>query len=212
MLKVGRVFGILSGLYFIVKVIYYGVIQFMGSSSLSVQYGAIMQVLEFFFLTGILVIFRSRRFPPFYTIGLNEINVRMKNYLINYRIHGWMEITTIKMQMLVALCLRHSWRQLLLTKFSKMTWSQVIQELQRLRKSLRTHSKSWLWTPLSIQLRMKMTSRTAAMRRLMIHLKMKMSSLRKRRKITKKVIKRRKILRNQLLNLQQKLPRVTKSI
>lgn len=33
-----------------------------------------MQVLEFFFLTGILVIFRSRRFPPFYTIGLNEIN------------------------------------------------------------------------------------------------------------------------------------------
>jgi len=88
MLKVGRVFGILSGLYFIVKVIYYGVIQFMGSSSLSVQYGAIMQVLEFFFLTGILVIFRSRRFPPFYTIGLNEINVRMKNYLKNYRIHG----------------------------------------------------------------------------------------------------------------------------
>jgi hypothetical protein len=70
-------FGILSGLYFIVKVINYGVIQFIGSSSLSVQYGAIMQVLEFFFLTGILVVFRSRRFPPFYTIGLNEINVRI---------------------------------------------------------------------------------------------------------------------------------------
>jgi len=81
-------FGILSGLYFIVKVIYYGVIQFIGSSSLSVQYGAIMQVLEFFFLTGILVVFRSRRFPPFYTIGLNEINVRINSYYLIYIIES----------------------------------------------------------------------------------------------------------------------------
>ena len=68
-------------MYFIVKVVYYGIIQFIGIASLSVQYGAVMQVLEFFFLTGILAVFRSRRFPPFYTIGLNEINVRNENDL-----------------------------------------------------------------------------------------------------------------------------------
>ena len=60
----------------------------MGSASLSVQYGAVMQVLEFFFLTGIMVVFRSRRFPELYMLGLNEINV--SSYRTNLLQNPWM--------------------------------------------------------------------------------------------------------------------------
>ena len=77
-------FAIFSGLYYIFKVINYGVVQFMGSPSLSVQYGAVMQIIDFILLSGILWTFRSRPLPPFYTIGLNEINVSDLNYFIFY--------------------------------------------------------------------------------------------------------------------------------
>ena len=62
--------------FFILKVVNYGIIQFLRDAALSVRYGAIMQILEFIFLGGILVIFRPRPLPAFYTVGINEINVR----------------------------------------------------------------------------------------------------------------------------------------
>jgi hypothetical protein len=61
--------------YFSLKVINYGVIQFIGDPALSVRYGAVMQVLEFLLLGAVMVIFRTQPLPPFYGIGLNEINV-----------------------------------------------------------------------------------------------------------------------------------------
>ena len=59
------------------KVVNYGVIQFLENPSLSVYYGTATQCLDFVVLSGILFLFRSRPFPPFYSIGLNEINVRL---------------------------------------------------------------------------------------------------------------------------------------
>jgi hypothetical protein len=61
--------------YFLVKVTYYGIIQFIGNPALSVRFVAFMQVLEFAFLVSILFIFRPRALPAFYTLSLNEINV-----------------------------------------------------------------------------------------------------------------------------------------
>jgi hypothetical protein len=49
--------------FFLFKIINYGVIQFLGSQSLSVRYGAFMQAFEFIFLSAILFIFRSRPLP-----------------------------------------------------------------------------------------------------------------------------------------------------
>ena len=67
--------------YFLLKISYYGVIQFVGNPALSVRYAAGMQVVEFLLLVSVLFIFRPRALPSFYSLGLNEINVR-KNTII----------------------------------------------------------------------------------------------------------------------------------
>lgn len=72
---------VLQVAYFFLKVINYGVIQFMGNSALSVRFGAVMQVFEFIFLCGILFVFRSKPLPAFYGVGINEINVRRLNVI-----------------------------------------------------------------------------------------------------------------------------------
>jgi hypothetical protein len=56
-------------------VINYGVIMLMQNPALTVRYGAVMQSIEFFVLTGILVVFRPQRYPPFYTVGLRDMIV-----------------------------------------------------------------------------------------------------------------------------------------
>jgi len=61
--------------YFSLKIINFGIISFLGDPAVSVRYGAVMQVLEFFILGATLFIFRSRVWPPFYSLGLSEINV-----------------------------------------------------------------------------------------------------------------------------------------
>lgn len=52
----------------------FGIIMLFSNPALTVRYGAVMQVLEFFILSGVLFIFRAQPLPPFYSIGLNEIN------------------------------------------------------------------------------------------------------------------------------------------
>jgi hypothetical protein len=71
----------LSTLFYLGKVINYGVISFLHSASLSVYYGSGLQCFEFLFLGGILFMFRSRPFPPFYSIGLNEMMVSAQDIL-----------------------------------------------------------------------------------------------------------------------------------
>ena len=66
--------------YFLFKVIKYGIISFISDSTLNERFSVSMQCFDLLFLGGTLVIFRSRVWPSFYRIGLNEINVR---YLTN---------------------------------------------------------------------------------------------------------------------------------
>ena len=60
--------------YFIFRVIYYGAIVFIGDDALSVRFAISMQCFDIVILGGALFIFRSRRWPPFFSIGLNELN------------------------------------------------------------------------------------------------------------------------------------------
>jgi ABC-type uncharacterized transport system fused permease/ATPase subunit len=71
----------------------------MGSSSLSVQYGAVMQVIDLILLCGVLWTFRSRPFPNFYTLGINEMNVIFIRNLHLYRILGQTETMITQMSM-----------------------------------------------------------------------------------------------------------------
>jgi hypothetical protein len=50
-----------------------------------------MQVLEFLFLVDILIIFRSRPLPAFYTLGIEDIGVSNKifNYILETMVLKW---------------------------------------------------------------------------------------------------------------------------
>jgi hypothetical protein len=60
--------------YFLMKVINYGVVAFIGDDEVSARFSLSMQCFDLLFLGGTLFIFRSRVWPPFFSIGLNEIN------------------------------------------------------------------------------------------------------------------------------------------
>lgn len=61
--------------YFLLKVFKYGVISFLNDATLSERYSVSMQCFDLIFLGGTMYIFRSRVWPSFFRLGLNEINV-----------------------------------------------------------------------------------------------------------------------------------------
>jgi hypothetical protein len=59
--------------YFIMKVIQYGVISFLSDDVVTVKFQIVSQYLDMLFLGGTLFIFRSRVWPPFFSIGYEEL-------------------------------------------------------------------------------------------------------------------------------------------
>lgn len=71
--------------YFSFKIVYYGVIQTINDDVLSARFGTAVQAFDIVFFGGTLFIFRSRRWPPFFTIGINDLqNVNYNLCLINF--------------------------------------------------------------------------------------------------------------------------------
>ena len=59
--------------YFAFKIVYYGIVQSVEDDILSMRFGTAVQAFDLLFFGGMLFIFRSRRWPPFFTIGMNEL-------------------------------------------------------------------------------------------------------------------------------------------
>jgi hypothetical protein len=59
--------------YFGFKVLYHLIIEFMDDQALAAKSALLMQLFDVICLGGMLIIFRSRQWPPFFTVGLNEI-------------------------------------------------------------------------------------------------------------------------------------------
>lgn len=60
--------------YFLLKVVKYGIIAFLEDQTLGERFSLAVQCFDLLFLGGTLFIFRSRVWPPFFSIGLNELN------------------------------------------------------------------------------------------------------------------------------------------
>eukprot|EP00347_Sterkiella_histriomuscorum_P011895 403370686 len=67
--------------YFILKIIKYGLISFLGDETLSERFSLAVQCFDLVFLGASLFIFRSRFWPSFYRLGLNELAVPFLNNL-----------------------------------------------------------------------------------------------------------------------------------
>ena len=63
--------------YFLLKVIKYGVISFLGDETLSERFSLSVQCFDLAFLGYSLFLFRPRFWPSFFRLGLNELAVRL---------------------------------------------------------------------------------------------------------------------------------------
>ena len=62
---------------------------FIGDDTLAVRFAISMQCFDIVFLGGTLFVFRSRMWPTFFSIGLNELNnVKIIDDDKTFRIHG----------------------------------------------------------------------------------------------------------------------------
>jgi hypothetical protein len=55
------------------KIIQYGIISFLNNDAVSVRFQIFSQCFDMIFLGGTLFIFRSRVWPPFFSIGYEEL-------------------------------------------------------------------------------------------------------------------------------------------
>lgn len=67
--------------YFLLKVIKYGIIAFLNDQTLGERYALANQCFDLVFLGGSLFIYRTRRWPVFFSIGLNDMNVKLFHLL-----------------------------------------------------------------------------------------------------------------------------------
>jgi hypothetical protein len=70
------------GVYFLLKAVYHGVIEFIGDELLSITVYMFTQATDFLLLGGLLLIFYSREWPPYFLLSLTEISgVRNNNHV-----------------------------------------------------------------------------------------------------------------------------------
>lgn len=70
-----RTFAVMITGYFLLKVLKYGIISFLNDQTLGERFSLAVQCFDLLFLAGSLFIFRTRVWPSFFRIGLNELNV-----------------------------------------------------------------------------------------------------------------------------------------
>lgn len=65
--------------YFGFKIVYYAIVEYLNNESLSADVYLFIQSFDLLFLGGVLFTFRSRDWPPFYSVGINEFSQRYDN-------------------------------------------------------------------------------------------------------------------------------------
>ncbi len=65
---------VLFTVFFVLKILFYGIIQFLSDSVLSVRCAISIECFDLFIFAGTLFIHRPRNWPEFFSLGLSDIS------------------------------------------------------------------------------------------------------------------------------------------